>query len=172
MRFVVIGNSGSGKSTLAGEVASMHGLASLDLDTVAWEPGKIAESRDPAAAVSDVARFCDSNPNWIVEGCYAGLAQVALLRAPALLYLEPGLETCLANCRGRPWESHKYQTKQAQDEKLEFLLLWVGEYYRREGDQSLAAHQRLFESYEGPKRKLTRRVERHELAGLIRLYLE
>jgi adenylate kinase family enzyme len=172
MRFVILGNSGSGKSTLARELASMHRLASLDLDTVAWEPGKVAESRDPAAAVSDVARFCESNQNWIVEGCYTGLAQVALLRAPALLYLEPGLEICLANCRDRPWESHKYQTKQAQDEKLDFLLLWVSEYYRREGDQSLAAHQRLFESYAGPKRKLTRRVERNELDGLTRLYLE
>jgi hypothetical protein len=91
----------------------MHSLTVLDLDTVAWEPGKIAESRDAAAASSDVARFCDSNQHWIVEGCYAGLAQVALLHTPALLFLDPGLEMCLENCRDRPWERHKYPTQQS-----------------------------------------------------------
>jgi adenylate kinase family enzyme len=169
MRFVIVGNSGSGKSTLARELGCMHRLPALDLDTVAWEPGKIAESRDTAAAASDVARFCDSNQNWIVEGCYGGLAQVALLRTPALLFLEPGREMCLANCRDRPWEAHKYLTKQEQDEKLELLLAWVGEYYRRAGDQSLAAHQRLFDRYEGTKRKLTRRLERNEMDELTQL---
>jgi adenylate kinase family enzyme len=171
MRFAIIGNSGSGKSTLAQELASLHRLASLDLDTIAWEPGKVAEPREPAAACSDVARFCNSNQRWVIEGCYASLMKIALLHAPALLFIDPGREACLANCRDRPWEPHKYKSKQAQDEKLEFLLRWVREYYRRHDDQSLSAHQDLFQGYPGPKRKLTRRVERNEMEDLKSLCL-
>jgi energy-coupling factor transporter ATP-binding protein EcfA2 len=37
MRIAVIGNSGSGKSTLARQLAAVHALASLDLDTIAWD---------------------------------------------------------------------------------------------------------------------------------------
>ena len=61
---------------------------------------------------------------------------------------------CLAHCRARPWEPHKYPSKQEQDGKLEFLLAWVREYYTRQGDLSLSAHQALFDNYGGPKRKL------------------
>jgi adenylate kinase family enzyme len=35
MKFAILGNSGSGKSTLAARLAQEHGLAHLDLDTVA-----------------------------------------------------------------------------------------------------------------------------------------
>ena len=54
-----------------------------------------------------------------------------------------------------PWEPHKYNSRHEQDEKLEFLLAWVREYYSREGDLSLVAHQALFDAYPGPKHKLT-----------------
>ena len=155
MRISLLGNSGSGKSTLARHFASAHGMPILDLDTVAWEPGKIAVARDAAVAARDVAAFCEANQNWIVEGCYAGLVRAALAYSPVLLFLEPGVETCLAHCRNRPWEPHKYESKQVQDQHLEFLLAWVREYYSRDGDLSLAAHQALFDGYRGPKHQLT-----------------
>ena len=69
-----------------------------------------------------------------------------------LVFLQPGEAVCLANCRQRPWEPHKYATKAQQDDKLEFLLRWVSDYYRRDGDMSLWAHQELFNAYAGPKR--------------------
>ncbi|BBL72220.1 hypothetical protein MoryE10_28260 [Methylogaea oryzae] len=154
MRIVILGNSGSGKTTLARRLAAGHGLATLDLDTVAWEPGKIAVPRDPAEAAADVKAFCESNDRRVAEGCYAGLIDAALAYSPTLLFLEPGVETCLSNCRNRPWEPHKYPSKEAQDEKLAFLLAWVSEYYSRDGDLSLRAHQALFDGYAGPKQKL------------------
>ena len=46
--------------------------------------------------------------------------------------VEPGREQCLANCRARPWEPHKYASKAQQDEKLAFLLDWVAAYYERD----------------------------------------
>jgi hypothetical protein len=137
----------------------------LDLDTVAWEPGKIAVARDPEAAARDVQGFCGTNESWVVEGCYASLVRAALAYSPLLLFLEPGVEACLANCRSRPWEPHKYASQQMQDQHLEFLLAWVREYYSRAGELSLAAHQELFDEYRGPKHKLTTRVAASELVA-------
>jgi len=159
MRVAIIGNSGSGKSTLARRLAGDRGLPTLDLDTVAWEPNKIAVPRAPADAIADVKAFCEVNRDWVIEGCYAGLIHTALQFSPTLLFLEPGVDACLANCRSRPWEPHKYQSKREQDEKLQFLFSWVREYYSREGDLSLVAHQALFDGYQGPKHKLMAQVE-------------
>lgn len=159
MRIALIGNSGSGKSTLAHQFAAAHALPMLDLDTVAWEPGKVAVARDAGAAVRDVQAFCEASASWVVEGCYAGLVHAALAYLPVLLFLEPGAEACVANCRGRPWEPHKYVSKQVQDQHLEFLFAWVREYYSRAGDLSLTAHQALFDEYRGPKHKLTARSD-------------
>jgi adenylate kinase family enzyme len=167
MRVAVIGNSGSGKSTLARQLATLHSMPMLDLDTVAWEPGKIAVAREPDAAARDVQTFCKANPDWVAEGCYAVLVRATLAYSPVLLFLEPGVEACLANCRSRPWEPHKYESKQAQDQRLDSLLTWVREYYSRAGGLSLTAHQVLFDDYHGPKYKFTARVDAAELGGLL-----
>jgi adenylate kinase family enzyme len=159
MQVAIIGNSGSGKSTLAQQLASQHELAMLDLDTVAWVPGQVAVPRSPAEAVADVQAFCDAHEHWVVEGCYASLIKATLSYAPVLLFLEPGVAACQANCRSRPWEPHKYASKQEQDEKLAFLLEWVAAYYTRTGDLSLAAHRTLFDAYTGPKQQLTERPD-------------
>lgn len=147
----ILGNSGSGKSTLCRRLAEAHGAAMLDLDTVAWEPGKIAVARDPAVAARDVQEFCRSHPRWIIEGCYEELVAAVLPLQPWLILHDPGLEQCQANCRARPWEPHKYASREEQDQRLEFLLRWVADYYVRDGAMSLRRHQALFDSYAGPK---------------------
>jgi adenylate kinase family enzyme len=168
MRVALIGNSGSGKSTLAQRLAAVHALPMLDLDSVAWEPGKIAVARDPLAATRDVQAFCSAADRSIVEGCYAGLVRTVLSYSPVLLFLDPGVDACVVNCRERPWEPHRYESKQVQDRHLEFLLNWVREYYSRTGDLSLAAHQAVFDEYRGPKHRLTARVEPDQLDALTR----
>lgn len=160
LRVVVLGNSGSGKSTLAAALAG-EGIARLDLDTVAWEPGLVARPRDAELARADVDAFCRRNESWIVEGCYEVLAAAAFEHRPKLVFLNPGLEACLANCRSRPWEPHKYASKREQDERLEFLLSWVADHYVREGPLSLAAHAECFRSYAGPKRELREPLSLH-----------
>jgi adenylate kinase family enzyme len=159
MRIAIVGNSGSGKSTLARRIATAQNaaarsIASLDLDTVAWEPGKIAVARAPEAAAADVTAFCSTHDRWIVEGCYGTLVGHTVAYSPILLFVDPGVEPCLNNCRNRPWEPHKYASKAEQDERLEFLLSWVRGYYTRVDDRSLRAHQTLFESYRGLKLRL------------------
>lgn len=155
MRVAIAGNSGSGKSTLAGRLSAAADLPVLDLDTVAWEPGQIAVARDPGDAAAAVCTFCESNEDWIVEGCYASLIAAALQFTPQLIVLDPGADQCTANCRSRPWEPHKYASKSQQDAHLEFLLDWVSNYYSRDDDMSLLAHKRVYQEYDGPKQWLT-----------------
>lgn len=154
MRLAIIGNSGSGKSTLARWAAGRTGAPHLDLDTVAWEPGAVAVPRDPATARADVAAFCRAHEDWVVEGCYASLVAAALPASPRLVLLDPGMSACLAHCRARDWEPHKFASLAEQDAHLAALLDWVGAYYTREGDMSLKAHRALFEAYAGPKAEL------------------
>jgi adenylate kinase family enzyme len=154
MRLAIVGNSGSGKSTLARWAARTFSAAHLDLDTVAWEPEAIAVPRKPAAAKADVAAFCASRKHWVVEGCYASLVAASLLHDARLLLLHPGEEQCLANCRARPWEPHKYASPAEQLEQLGFLLDWVRAYESRQDELSLSAHRALFEEFNGPKLEL------------------
>lgn len=154
MRVAIYGNSGSGKSTLAASIARVAGIQSLDLDTVAWEPNQVAVQRAEEHTVADVHAFCRNHEHWVVEGCYANLIQAALEYTPKLLFLNPGLEACLSNCKGRPWEPHKYASRQEQDSNLQFLLSWVADYYTRSDSLSLMAHEQCFQSYAGPKLEL------------------
>lgn len=89
MRVAIIGNSGSGKTTLAHRLVPDAHTYILDLDTVAWEPDKIAVARSMEKARSDVRAFCRSHKSWIVEGCYAGLVEAALGFNPHLLVWIP-----------------------------------------------------------------------------------
>ena len=163
MKVVILGNSGSGKSTLAHWLAERGKAERLDLDTVAWEPGQAAVARDPALAQAAVERFCRSHAHWVVEGCYASLVRVTLAFRPQLIWLDPGIEACLTNCRSRPWEPHKYASANEQDERLHFLLGWVVGYDEREGELGRADHRECFLSYEGRR---THWIERPSLDAL------
>ena len=154
-RIVIIGNSGSGKSTLARQLSNNGKTATLDLDTIVWEPGKIAVPRTAEAAHADLEAFCTTHTDRIAEGCYGALAEYTLRWTPELIFVNPGEAACVANCRARPWEPHKYASKAEQDSKLEFLLTWVSAYYTRDDDMSLARHRAIFDTYTGPKREIT-----------------
>jgi adenylate kinase family enzyme len=155
VRIVILGNAGSGKSTLARSLAR-EGGAVLDLDTIAWEPNSGAILRPQRAVVGDLKEFCSNHTDWIVEGCYGDLIETILTWKPELIFLNPGKEACLRNCRNRPWESYKYPSKAEQDANLETLLAWVSAYYTCGGPMSLAGHRAIFERYDGPKREVTR----------------
>lgn len=149
-RIVIVGNSGAGKSTLADHLAREHGLERLDLDTIAWDPGP--QRRALAASQAELDAFCADHDAWVIEGCYADLAAHLLPRCTELIFLDPGLERCLAHNAGRPWEPHKYPSKEAQDANLAMLQEWVRSYYERGDVCSHAAHAALYASFTGAKR--------------------
>ena len=154
MRTAIIGNSGSGKTTLARALAHGLSIPTLDLDTIYWEPGRVAVERPVPARLADLDAFCSQHPSWIIEGCYADLIEAALPRRPELILLNPGLDACVSHCKRRPFEPQKYRSKAEQDRGHEFLLKWVEDYYVRNGPMSLEGHLELFRRYNGPKRQV------------------
>ena len=151
-RILLFGNSGSGKTTMARALARDHGLAHLDLDSVAWSSPGVR--RDTAACLGDIRQFLARTDAWVIEGCYADLMDPILSAATEVRFLNPGIEACIANCRERPWEPEKYSTREEQDEKLAFLLDWVRAYETRDDEYSLRAHRALFDRFPGRKREI------------------
>jgi len=138
---------------MARSLAQEHGLANLDLDSLAWDSPGVR--RTPEASALAIREFLNLHAFWVVEGCYGDLLEQVVPAATEVRFLNPGVETCVSNCRARPWEPEKYSSKAAQDQKLQFLLTWVREYETRSDEYSLARHRRIFESFTGPKREFT-----------------
>lgn len=157
-RLVIFGNSGSGKSTLARQLAAEHGLSHLDLDTLAWLPEPPPRRRPPAESAAAITTFVDAHERWVIEGCYADLLAVALPRCTRAVFLNPGVEACIANARRRPWEPHKYESREAQDANLEMLIAWIRAYETRRDELSLEAHRRLFDGFAGDKVEIVERA--------------
>lgn len=155
MRLLIMGNSGSGKSWRSQALAAQHGLVHLDLDTIVWEPGQIAVPRAPEQVRADLLAFVGANDSWVAEGCYGDLVEAALPFCSELVFMNPGLDTCLDNNRKRPWEPHKYDSMEAQQSKLAFLLEWVAGYYTRDDAMSYARHRQLFDAFGGNKTEVT-----------------
>jgi adenylate kinase family enzyme len=152
-RIVIIGNSGSGKTTMGDRLARGYGIPHLDLDSFAWESRAVRRPLQESLAM--IQDFVRANPEWIVEGCYAGLVESILPFATELRFLNPGIEACVRNCRARPFEPHKYASMKEQNARLDFLLSWVREYAVRKDEYSLAAHRCLFDAFSGLKREYT-----------------
>jgi adenylate kinase family enzyme len=147
-----MGNSGAGKSTLATQLAAEHGLVHLDLDTLAWLP-----TTPPQRAPDGLAKleaFLRAHDQWVIEGCYADLLEPATKQSTELVFVNPGVEVCIEHCRARPWEPHKYASKEAQDANLPMLIDWIRAYETRTDEFSLRAHRALFDSFTGEKREL------------------
>lgn len=150
-RILIFGNSGSGKSTLAKALAGFHRLPYLDLDVIAWEADRPGVRRPHEESLRELMRFVKGADSWVIEGCYSGLLREAARYCSEIIFLNPGIEACVENCRRRPWEPHKYPSREAQDANLQMLLDWVREYETRGDEFSLSAHRALFDAHEGKK---------------------
>jgi adenylate kinase family enzyme len=155
MRIIIIGNSGSGKSTFARHVATTDQLTLLDLDSVMWEPHQIAVTRSDEAVRADLLSFVAAHLRWVIEGCYGDVAERLLPACSKLVFMNPGLDVCVANCLARPWQPEKYQSSIAQQHMLPHLLQWVRAYYNRDDSTSYSYHRRLFDDFTGEKIELT-----------------
>src|SRR3954464_14933536 len=117
-RIIVFGNSGSGKSTLAKALAKLHEAEHLDLDTIAWEAKRPGVRADFEESRRTLLQFIEQSENWVIEGCYSELLKVAAHYCTEVIFLNPGIEACVFNCRARPFEAHKYASPEAQDANL------------------------------------------------------
>jgi adenylate kinase family enzyme len=154
MKLLVMGNSGSGKSTHAARVAAAGDLPLLELDMIVWEPNQIGVERPVERVRGDLMAFVDRHDRWVIEGCDGDLIEAALPACSELLFMNPGLEVCVANNRRRPWEPHKYERAEDQERMLPNLLAWVESYYTRTDPRSYAFHRRVFDTFAGRRREI------------------
>ena len=150
-KFVIFGNSASGKSTLAKKLAMKNQLAHLDLDTIAW----MSTPQLDRLAISESSRlikdFLSAHNSWVIEGCYADLLELVSSKAEEMIFLNLPVSECITNARARPWEPHKYASKEAQDVNLAMLIDWISHYTERDDTFSKLAHEKLFNEFQGKK---------------------
>ena len=148
-RILIYGNAGSGKTTLARALAREHALAHLCLDNIAWQPGGTRMPR--AQSVVAIDAFIAANPQWVIEGCYGDLIEAALPHCTDLRFLNPGIETCIANARKRPWEPSYCASPEEQARLLEPLIDFVRQYETRDDEYGLKWHRAIFDAFAGAK---------------------
>ena len=102
---------------------------------------------------ADVKGFIAKHESWIIEGCYADIIELVLPDCEELIFLNPGVEVCIAHCRARPWEPEKFSSHHEQAENLANLIEWVRCYETRTDEYGLRRHRELYESFWGNKRE-------------------
>ena len=165
MGIVIFGNSGSGKSTIARALGKVASVPVLDLDTIAWKEDQPGVREDVVVSLEKLKAFRLENERWIIEGCYSGLISAAAEYASEIIFLNPGIENCVANCRARKWEPHKYTNQEEQDKNLDFLLEWVREYESRDDEFSLSEHLIIYNAFQGKKTEVKSNEESADLVS-------
>ncbi len=150
-RIVIFGNSGSGKSTLAKELCKEGNLPHLDLDTIAWRPASSPTRNSITESRQHIDAFIAASEEWIIEGSYSDLLELALPASSEIIFLNLPIEACIENAKSRPWEPHKYKSREAQNANLGMLVDWISRYSERDDTFSKASHERLFNSYNSRK---------------------
>ncbi len=149
-RWIVIGNSGSGKSTLAEHVGASLRLPVHDLDLIHWHAdGRKRDEADAKVRVTKIA----AEDGWVIEGVYGWLAEVALPRAGALIWLDLPWNDCREGLLARGLQ--RGMTPSDQDA----LLIWAQNYWTRATPSSFKGHERLYRMFEGNKVHLRTRNE-------------
>lgn len=154
-KILIFGNSGSGKSTLAKKICAADGLSHLDLDTLAWMPTMPPQRKPLIDSETEISAFISSNRGWVIEGCYSDLLSMAVPFSNEIIFMNLPAKMCIENAYKRPWEPHKYESKEAQDKNLEMLIAWIGEYSERTDTCSEPSHKALYEQYSGDKRMVS-----------------
>lgn len=153
MKAILLGNAGAGKSTLSRLMMAKEPAARLSLDEVAFRGG--TDRRPLEESIEDVRRWISGHHSWIIEGCYANIIEPVLAYCDELIFLNPGVEACVAHCLSRPWEPEKFRSRQEQDENLANLIQWVRSYETRVDEYGLSRHRALYESFPGKKSEFT-----------------
>src|SRR6266436_8697460 len=143
-RTVIIGNSGSGKSTLAEAIASLVHIPVIDLDLLHWEQDGYGTKRHEDVA-RQMAFHVSNQPRWIIEGVFGWLAEVALPKATALVWLDFPWSLCRAGLLARG------PRRGATDQDDVELLKWAETYWNRQTPSSFADHSRMFANFPGTK---------------------
>jgi adenylate kinase family enzyme len=160
-RTVIIGNSGSGKSTLAEGLAALANVPAIDLDLLHWEGDGYGVKRD-AAVTREMVHEAAAQSAWVMEGVYGWLAEVAIARATALIWLDVPWSLCREGLLGRGMRRGGTEVELAK------LMAWAEAYWERTTSSSFAGHSRLFGDFPRTKLRLRNREEVHQLLADVR----
>jgi len=150
-KILIFGNSSSGKSTLSKELSLQNGLTHLDLDTIAWDKETVTQRANIEESEQKLLKFIRENTHWVIEGCYTDLLKITKKYATKVIFLNLNVNQCINNANKRPWEPHKYKSKEEQDKNLDMLIKWIKEYYTRDDVFSHQQHLEFYEEFEGEK---------------------
>ena len=160
-RTVVIGNSGSGKSTLAEAIAILADIPAIDLDLLHWEGDGYGSKRNEAVARKMVLDI-SGQPRWIIEGAFGWLAEVALPKATALIWLDFAWSLCRAGLLARGLR------RGATNHDAAELMKWAEAYWTRQTPSSFAGHSKLFDDFSGTKLRLESQEQVAQLLDNLR----
>jgi hypothetical protein len=141
---------------LAESLAALSRVPVIDLDLLNWEGDGYGRKRDDDAA-RRMTLEVSAQPVWIIEGVYGWLAEGALPRATALIWLDFQWSLCRAGLLARG------PRRGATDRDAVELLKWAGTYWNRQTASSFAGHSRMFNNF--PRTKF--RLENREQATLL-----
>lgn len=158
-KILIVGNSGSGKSTLAKALSQAISANHIDLDSLAWQHTTPPTRRPAAESLAQLADLITPQRHTVIEGCYGDLLSALSTANTVLVYLDLPATACIKNAKQRPWESHKYPSKEAQDANLAMLLGWIESYYTRDDDCAKSAHDTLYNQHTGAKLRITTQAE-------------
>jgi adenylate kinase family enzyme len=150
-RILIYGNAGSGKTTLARKFAAERNVARLPLDSIAF--AQEAQRRPIEESVAELKAFVAANPGWVIEGCYGDLVEAALPFCTELHFLNPGVETSVANSLKRPWDPEYCASPEDQQRYLAPLHDFIRQYVTRQDEYGLARHRAIFDGFAGVKRE-------------------
>lgn len=150
-KLLIFGNSGSGKSSLAKHISSTENLAYLDLDSFAWLDTEPPQRMSLDDTFNELQKFIRKNKSWVIEGCYTDLLDLLSSHANEIIYLNLPIDLCVKNAKNRPWEPHKYESMEAQNENLSMLLDWIKQYETREDVFSKKSHLKFYHDFSGKK---------------------
>ena len=162
-RTVIIGNSGAGKSAFAEDLSALIHVPVIDLDLLNWEGDGYGRKRDDDAA-RRMTLEVSARPLWIIEGVYGWLAESALPRATALIWLDFQWSLCRAGLLARS------PRRGATDQDGAELLKWAETYWNRQTSSSFAGHSRMFNNFPGTKFRLENREQATLLLADLRTY--
>ena len=162
-RTVIIGNSGAGKSALAESLATLIHVPVTDLDLLNWEGDRYGRRRGENVA-RRMTLEVSAQPLWIIEGVYGSLAEVALPRATALIWLDFPWSLCRAGLLARE------PRRGATDQDAVELLNWAETYWIRQTTSSFAGHSRMFNNFASTKLRLENREQATLLVADLRAW--
>ncbi len=154
-RIVIIGNSGSGKSYLAQKLSNQSNKKLIHFDHLFWEPGGFTQKRPKDVVYSEIKNLSEED-DWIMEGVFGDLAEIALQRANSLIFIDKSWKDCEAGLLQRGFNPSDENT-------FKELLLWAKNYWTRENKNSFLCHERLFNAFPLNKTKIQSNQEMEKL---------